>query len=45
MWYRKKNLPYDVIIGHNLMKQFQMDVLYSKYVVVLDGVQLPILKI
>ena len=35
-----KNLPYNVIIGNDLMKGLQMDVLYSKYVVVWDGVRL-----
>ena len=41
----KQKLLYDVIIGHNLMKYLQMDVLYSEDVVVWYGVRLPIHKI
>ena len=40
-----KNISYDVIMGHDLMKELQMDVLYSEYVVVWDGVRLPMQKI
>ena len=41
----RKKLPYDVIIGHDLMKEIKIDVLYSEYVVVWDGVILPMHKI
>ena len=42
---RKTNLPYNVIICHKLMKELQMDVIYSENVVVWDGVILPMQKI
>ena len=46
MCYRKnKNLPYDVIIGRDLMEELQIDVLYSEDVVVLDGIIMPMQKI
>ena len=41
----KQNIPYDVIIGRNFMKELQMDVLYSLDVVVWGGVTLPMQKI
>ena len=44
MCYRK-NLPCDIIIDHNLVKELQMDVLYSEYVVVWDSVRLIMQKI
>ena len=40
----KKN-SYDVTIVRDLIKELQMDVLYSEYVVVWDGVRLPMQKI
>ena len=33
MFYKEKS-SYDVIVGHNLMKELEMDVLYLEYVVV-----------
>ena len=46
MCYQKeKNLPYDVIIGRDFMKELQMDILYSEYVVVCDGIIIPMHKI
>ena len=44
MCYRKKKLPYDGIIGQDLMKELQMDILYSEYVVVWGGVRLTMQK-
>ena len=40
----QKNLPHDIIIGRDLVKESQMDVLYLEEVVVWDGVWLPIQK-
>ena len=40
-----KNIPYDVIKGRNLMKELQMDVIYSEVVVVWDNVRLTMQKI
>ena len=34
-----KNLPYDLIIGHDLMKESQIDVLYSEDVAVWGGIR------
>ena len=42
---RKQKLPYDVIIGHDLMKDFQMGVFYSRDVILWDSVRLPMQKI
>ena len=44
MLLEKQKLPYDVIIGRDLTKELEMDVLYSEYVVVWDGVRLPMQK-
>ena len=41
----KQKLPYYVIIGRDLMKELQMDVPYSEYVVVWYGVRPPMQKI
>ena len=41
----EKKLPCDVVIGLNLTIKLQMDVLYSEYVVVWDGIRLPMQKI
>ena len=41
----KKKLPYDVIIGLNFIKELQMDVIYSEYVVVWDCVRPPMQRI
>lgn len=38
-------LPYDIIIGRDLMKELNMDVLYSQDVVTWDGIKLPMQKI
>ena len=45
MSYRKKRLPYDVIIGSDLMKELQMGVIYSEEVVVWYSIRLPMQKI
>ena len=45
MLLEKQKLPYDVIMGHNFMKELQMDVLYSEDVVVWGGVRLTMQKI
>ena len=37
MFYKGK-IPYDVIVGRNLMKELEMDVLYLEYVVVFNCV-------
>ena len=34
----KQKIPYDVIIGRYLTEELQMDVIYSEYVAVQDGV-------
>ena len=41
----KTNLPYDVIIGRDFMKELKMYVLYSEDIVVPGGVRLPMQKI
>ena len=41
----KLKLLYDAIICRDLMKELQMDVLYSEYVLVWDGVRMPMHKI
>ena len=46
MCYRKnKNLPYDVIIGCDLMEELQIDVLYSEDVAVWGGIRPTMYKI
>ena len=45
MCHQKKNLLYDVIIVHDLMKELQMDVLYSEDVVVWKGIRMTMQKI
>ena len=46
MCYQKKNnLPYDVIMVCDLMKELQTDVLCSEYVVVRNCIILPMQKI
>ena len=41
----KIKIPFDVIIGCDLMKELQMDILYSGYLIVWNGVRLPMHKI
>ena len=36
----KQNLPYDVIIGRNLMEELHMSVIYSEDALVWDSVRL-----
>ena len=38
-------MPYDMIIGRNLMKSLKMDVLYSENVIVWDELRLPMQEI
>ena len=40
----KLKLLYDAIICRDLMKELQMDVLYSEYVLVWDGIRMPMHK-
>ena len=41
----KENLPYDAIIGRYFMKELQIDVIYSEYVLVWESVRLIMQKI
>ena len=45
MCYWGEKVPFDVIICLNLMKELQMDVLYSEYVLVWEIVGLSMQKI
>jgi hypothetical protein len=41
----KTSLPYDMIIGRDLMRKLKMDVLYSSEAIVWDGLRLPMQEV
>ena len=41
----KTSLPYDMIIGRDLMRKLKMDVLYSNEAIVWDGLRLPMQEV